>query len=106
MLNDFANRPGHTAILIGSPSTPQEELAQVHDAIRSRPGLAVLEASFALTARPDGADGHGRVEPAVADRLGVGAITLLVVRPDGHVGLRADANHADALETYGALLGV
>jgi hypothetical protein len=28
----------------------------------------------------------------------------LVIRPDGHVGLRADRNHHDALAAYQALL--
>jgi hypothetical protein len=36
--------------------------------------------------------------------LGIDGITLLVIRPDGHVGLRADRNHIEALMAYHALL--
>jgi hypothetical protein len=36
--------------------------------------------------------------------LGIGEVTLLVVRPDGHVGLRADRDHLKALAAYQALL--
>ena len=38
-----------------------------------------------------------RLAPAAADQLGIGEITLLVIRPDGHVGLRADRDHIEAL---------
>jgi hypothetical protein len=34
----------------------------------------------------------------------VGEITLLAVRPDGYVGLRADDDHLAAVEHYDALL--
>ncbi|QRG09475.1 FAD-dependent monooxygenase [Xanthobacter dioxanivorans] len=106
-LDAFTNRPGHTALLIGGASTTHDELADVHRAIQSRAGVPVVEAAFTLTAQPEQGQGqgHGRLEPDAADRLGVGAMTLLVVRPDGHVGLRADAGHAEALAAYGALLG-
>jgi hypothetical protein len=36
--------------------------------------------------------------------LGIRDVTLLVVRPDGHVGLRADCDHLEALAAYQALL--
>jgi hypothetical protein len=36
--------------------------------------------------------------------LGIGETTLLVIRPDGHVGLRADNNHIEALAAYHAQL--
>jgi hypothetical protein len=42
--------------------------------------------------------------PQAAERLGVDAVTLLVVRPDGHVGLRADHDHVAAVAAYQKLL--
>jgi 2-polyprenyl-6-methoxyphenol hydroxylase-like FAD-dependent oxidoreductase len=105
-LHDLASRPGHTAILIGGPAATADELAQAHRMLRSPADLAVIEESFALTALPGDGDGHGRLDPSAAAGLGVEAITLIVVRPDGHVGLRADTNHAEALAAYAARLGV
>jgi hypothetical protein len=32
--------------------------------------------------------------------LGIRDIALLVIRPDGHIGLRADREHVEALEAY------
>jgi hypothetical protein len=57
-----------------------------------------------LTARSDDQDSYARLAPAAADQLGIDVITLLVIRPDGHVGLRADRNHIEALMAYRALL--
>jgi hypothetical protein len=36
--------------------------------------------------------------------LGIGEITLLVIRPDGHIGLRSDRNHVEDLTAYHRLL--
>ena len=44
------------------------------------------------------------LEPAAAGLLGVEQITLLALRPDGYVGLRADRDHLNALEHYRTLL--
>ena len=42
--------------------------------------------------------------PAAAAQLGIGEMALLIVRPDGHVGLRADRDHLSALAAYQSLL--
>ena len=57
-----------------------------------------------LTARSDDQNPYARLTPAAADQLGIGEITLLVIRPDGHVGLRADRDHIEALAAYHTLL--
>ena len=44
----------------------------------------------------------GELEPALAGELGVEGLAVLAVRPDGHVGLRADADHAAAVHDYEA----
>ena len=57
-----------------------------------------------LATRPgDGAPG-ARLASEAAGQLGIGEITLLVIRPDGHVGLRADRDHVEALAAYDTLL--
>jgi 2-polyprenyl-6-methoxyphenol hydroxylase-like FAD-dependent oxidoreductase len=108
-LHQLANRAGHTAILIGGPAATAGDLADAHATLGTGAGagsgLPMLEATFAVAAGPAGLDGHPRLDPAAAAGLGVEAVTLLLVRPDGHVGLRADTGHAEALAAYAALLG-
>ena len=67
-------------------------------------GTFLIGATIVLTARSDEQNSYARLAPAAADQLGIGGITLLVIRPDGHVGLRADRNHIEALMAYHALL--
>ena len=65
---------------------------------------SIIEATVVLTAGPTISNPCARLAPAAADQLGIGEITLLVIRPDGHVGLRADRDHVEALAAYHALL--
>jgi 2-polyprenyl-6-methoxyphenol hydroxylase-like FAD-dependent oxidoreductase len=103
-LHELAHRAGHTALLIGGPSAPRDQLAHFDGAVRVGADLALVEATVVLAARPDGHDTWGRLEPSAAERLGTDAVTLLLVRPDGHVGLRADRDHVTALAAYQSLL--
>jgi hypothetical protein len=64
----------------------------------------LFEASLALGIRSDLPVQIGHLEPAAADLLGVEGTTLLAVRPDGYIGLRADRDHLTALEQYRTLL--
>ena len=57
-----------------------------------------------LTTRPGDQTPCARLGSEAAGQLGIGEITLLVIRPDGHVGLRADRNHVEGLAAYDALL--
>lgn len=101
----LSSRTGHAAVLVGGASAGPEDLAEVHRAVAAYSGGAILEASAALSARGPGPHGHGAIDPAVAEGLGVGGMTLFVVRPDGYLGLRADAGHVEALAAYVARLG-
>ena len=47
---------------------------------------------------------HARIAPETAEQLGIAEIGLLVVRPDGHIGLRSDSNHVADLTEYRRLL--
>jgi 2-polyprenyl-6-methoxyphenol hydroxylase-like FAD-dependent oxidoreductase len=104
LLHELTNRAGHTALLIGGLSEPGEGLARLESYIRARSHASIIETTFVLTTRPNGQNAYARLTPAVADQLGISEITLLVIRPDGHVGLRADRNHIGALAAYHTLL--
>jgi hypothetical protein len=64
----------------------------------------LFEAAVALTAGANVPDSIGHLEPAAAAQLGIEESTLLAIRPDGYVGLRADRDHLPALERYAAFL--
>jgi 2-polyprenyl-6-methoxyphenol hydroxylase-like FAD-dependent oxidoreductase len=102
-LHGLAQRAGHTALLIGGASLAAAELSAHAETIRRR-GDGLIEATFALTTRVGETDALAAIEPAAAAQLGAGALTLLVVRPDGHVGLRADRDHLAALAAYESLI--
>jgi hypothetical protein len=109
LLHELAHRPGHTALVLGGSSTPSADLIQLEKTIRATDGaIAVkrhfVEHSVALTLHPNDHNSCARLAPSANDQLGIGDFTLLVVRPDGHIGLRADRNHQQALAAYNALL--
>ena len=103
-LHKHVNGAGHTAIVVGGPSTTFEALRQLETAIRACGGASFIEEVVLLSARADGQDFCARLSPAAAKQLGVDDVTLLMIRPDGHVGLRADRDHVAALSAYDALL--
>jgi hypothetical protein len=47
---------------------------------------------------------YARVTPTAAKQMGISEITLLIIRPDGHIGLRSDRNHVADLTAYQQLL--
>jgi 2-polyprenyl-6-methoxyphenol hydroxylase-like FAD-dependent oxidoreductase len=104
LLHELTNRAGHTALLIGGLSAHGDRLTRLDSSLRARSGASVIEATVVLTARSDDPNPCARLAPAAADQLGIGEVTLLVIRPDGHVGLRADRDHLEALVAYHALL--
>jgi len=104
MLHELTKREGHTALLIGGLSVHGKELAELESELRARSSGPFIDAIVVLMGRSDDQKPHAWLAPAAADRLGIGEITLLVIRPDGYVGLRADRNHVEALAAYFALL--
>jgi 2-polyprenyl-6-methoxyphenol hydroxylase-like FAD-dependent oxidoreductase len=102
-LHEFAYRARHTAILIGGMGVSADRLTQIERSLHDQNG-SVVETMFALSARSEEPIAGGRLSPDEAKHLGVDDVTLLVIRPDGHVGLRADQRHLDALTAYEALL--
>lgn len=91
-LHQLTHRRGHTLLLLAGARTDPAALAALQ---------AQLEADTAESAL---------VEASVTVRLeegsvpGLGPLTLLAVRPDGFIGLRADADHRDAVRGYRQLV--
>ena len=104
MPHELCSRTGHTALIIGSASVPVEKLKQLETTIRSHGDASLIESTASLTSGSDNRGEHKQITPAAASQLGIGGITLLVIRPDGYVGLRADYDHLKALAAYQALL--
>lgn len=104
-LHDLADRTGHTAFLIGGSSSHHEDLDRLDVSVRSAGHPSLMEATIVATAQIDGQEQWARPDPHAADRLGVTGVTLLAVRPDGYIGLRADRDHLEALAAYQPMLG-
>jgi hypothetical protein len=96
LLHQLTHRRGHTLLLLADPQAPPEALATLQ---------AELEADRAAGKGPP-----ALVEAVVSLRLqeapslGLGPLTLLAVRPDGFIALRADADHRSAARRYAALV--
>jgi len=104
-LHELAHRAEHTALLIGGASARADELAALARTLRDAAasgGASIVAATCVLAIdQSDAAASADAVLTAEdAARLGATAATLLVVRPDGHVGLRADRDHVAALARY------
>jgi hypothetical protein len=105
MLHELANRAGHTALLIGGSSIHTEALARVDSFIRPQIlASVIIEAIVVIAVGADDQSPYARITPIAAEQLGIGEITLLVIRPDGHIGLRSDRNHVEDLTAYQQLL--
>ena len=105
-LHHLAHRAGHTLMLLAGPNSNVAAFADLHAAMQKYAEASpIFEAAVAAaTNHRDLPADTGRLEPAAAKLLGVDSITLLVVRPDNYIGLRADANHLAALDRYRALV--
>jgi len=98
-LHELAHRAGHTAIVVGGPRSSVESLRALHRELAASASPLVEEMILVMThADPDGR--IPRLTPGAAEGLGVRDTTLLVIRPDLHIGLRADREHARALDEY------
>jgi 2-polyprenyl-6-methoxyphenol hydroxylase-like FAD-dependent oxidoreductase len=104
MLHELTHRAGHTALLLGGLSAPVDELVRLDSAIRAGSDPFIIEARVVLTTRSEARQPCAGLAPGAAELLGIGEITLLVIRPDGHVGLRADGDHVAAMAAYQRVL--
>jgi hypothetical protein len=102
-LDQLLGRNGHTALLVGGAGANAAELADLRARLRDAVDPVIVERSLTAvdsgpTSGSIGLVGNG------CERLGVETVTLFVIRPDGHVGLRADRDHLRALDTYQSLV--
>jgi hypothetical protein len=105
-LHRLGHRAGHTLLLLAGPSAHVPTLVDLHGALQKLTTDSLLfEAAVALGSDTDLPAQIGKFEPGATDLIGVDGITILAVRPDGYIGLRADRDHLKALERYGALIG-
>lgn len=85
----------HTAIVIGQSSPLVEQTASaLRAAYEDHLGTVVSLALDDPTAVPPG------VRAAAGGVLGTALMTILVVRPDGHIGLRVDGAQIDSIRSY------
>ncbi|MCP9785302.1 FAD-dependent monooxygenase [Cyanobium sp. N5-Cardenillas] len=96
-LHQLTHRCGHTLLLVAAPEASLDALVGL---------LADLEADRAAgTVPPELVEAVVTVRLEQAPSLGLGPLTLLAVRPDGFIGLRADTDHRSAVRRYGGLVG-
>ena len=104
-LHAFGHRAGHTLLLLAGPRAHGPAVAELHGALQEVAKHSELfDAVVAAGTQSDLAAGIGRLESSAWSLLGIEEITVLAMRPDGYVGLRADREHLRAVERYRALV--
>jgi 2-polyprenyl-6-methoxyphenol hydroxylase-like FAD-dependent oxidoreductase len=103
-LNSLANGGGHAAVLIGDTSRQKDRLSRLEGEIRSRCGTDIVGTVLALSTDPNGRGPHLHLPQPIGDEFSAEEVTAVVIRPDGHVGLRADGAPLEAIEAYLAQL--
>jgi 2-polyprenyl-6-methoxyphenol hydroxylase-like FAD-dependent oxidoreductase len=104
-LHQLAHHAGHTLLLLAGAEANGSELISLHSAIRDLAAHSpIFEATVFLATHTGLSDKIGHLPPRAAGQLGVHGITLLVVRPDGYIGLRSDRDHLDAIDGYRNLI--
>jgi hypothetical protein len=101
-LHELAHNAGHTLLVLGGPrADPARVSALLADLDRHRGPL--VSAVHGLCTQPADAS-LGQIDDAIAEALGVAGVTVLAVRPDRYIGLRADDDEVDddgaAVESY------
>jgi 2-polyprenyl-6-methoxyphenol hydroxylase-like FAD-dependent oxidoreductase len=104
-LHALGHRAGSTLMLLGGPTASPLALSALYAALQEHAKHSTLfEAAVALTAGAPVPDPIGHFDPTAALELGMRGSTLLAIRPDGYIGLRADRDHLAALERYSTFL--
>jgi 2-polyprenyl-6-methoxyphenol hydroxylase-like FAD-dependent oxidoreductase len=104
-LHALGHRTGHTVMLVSGTNARATTVAQVYETLQ---GVAkdsdLYEAVVAVGSNSDLPAGMGQLEHGASSLLGVEGVTVLALRPDGYIGLRADRDHISALERYRAVV--
>jgi hypothetical protein len=103
--HELIRTAGHTVLLLAGPDADRAAVRALHAAIgQLTAGSEVFEAFVALDTGMAAGEGAVCRDADAAAALGVSGLTLLAIRPDGHVGLRADRDHLTALKRYKHLI--
>jgi 2-polyprenyl-6-methoxyphenol hydroxylase-like FAD-dependent oxidoreductase len=97
LLHKLTHRAAHTALVIGGPNTDDALLTDLAAAIRTQFPPHLIEQVFTLSSYSTIPLLHC---PTAPQSLGITGPTLLLVRPDGHIALRAERDHASQLAAY------
>ena len=103
LLHELLGGTGHHVLLVGGKGTTDDQLASLEALLEGSIDPSVVESVTVVTSDETSVR-WAHIGGSSADDLGVGPITLFVVRPDGHVGVRADREHVQALVRYQDLL--
>ena len=104
-LHQLTHHAGHTLLVLGGRAGHGERLAAQFDALREDAAAStVFDAAIALSTDLHAPAPIGHLAPSVAQRLGIEDVTILAVRPDGHVGLRLDRADVAAVQRYLTLI--
>jgi 2-polyprenyl-6-methoxyphenol hydroxylase-like FAD-dependent oxidoreductase len=103
-LHELTHRPGHTLLALAREERASELPALLTELERLATSSTLFDTAFAFATQFQSPP-VGIVDPAAADSLGVSGLTLLAVRPDRHIGFRADRAHTAGLRRYAELLG-
>ncbi len=105
-LQELTHREDHTLLVVGGKEIVDERVLDLVGSLVERHGDspvvgAVIGLSVEETDSPT-----SRIDPSVADELGVEELTVLAVRPDQNVGFRRDTRDPQALRAYLEALAV
>ncbi len=104
-LHEHTRNAGHTIVLVNGADADHGAVSDLLNTLLDVvAGSPMLDAVIALGIGEYPAEPAGCIEPSAAALLDVEEITLLAVRPDGYIGLRADHDHLAALARYQALV--
>lgn len=100
LLHGHTSRCGHTAFLVAGPSAHGHAFSRTLRDLGTLSDGALVEAVIGIASNSVMPGASAVIAPGTAEELRLGDLALLVVRPDGHIGLRADRDHAEALAAY------
>jgi hypothetical protein len=77
-----------------------QEFAILSGKLEAHADGTIIERMLSLSANADASESDPRLDADTAERLGIAGSVLLVVRADGHIGLRAERDHVAAMSAY------
>jgi 2-polyprenyl-6-methoxyphenol hydroxylase-like FAD-dependent oxidoreductase len=104
-LHALAHRAGHTLLLLSSSTAHAPTVMDLHVTLQKFAADSILiDEAVALSSHTDISASIGHLDPAATNLLGIAGTTLLALRPDGYIGLRADKDHLSAIKRYHSLV--